>query len=119
VNVAFPGATQGAYTFSPSGSGATQVSALTNFRNGRYSVFQQAFGEPSQSQSNPNQGFFAQDEWRVRTSSTGLISNYLMERSGRARRRTLTSAVRPPPPIRGKFNSDSDCRFDIQETRMN
>src|SRR5262249_30673339 len=70
VNIAFPGATQGSYTFSPSGSGANQVSALTNFRNGRYSVFQQAFGEPSQFQSNPNLGFFAQDEWRVRPGLT-------------------------------------------------
>jgi outer membrane receptor protein involved in Fe transport len=43
---------------------------LTNFRNGRYSVFQQAFGEPSQFQSNPNFGVFAQDEWRVRPSLT-------------------------------------------------
>jgi Carboxypeptidase regulatory-like domain len=51
VNITFPGATQGVYTFSPSGSGANQVSTLTNFRNGRYSVFQQAFGEPSQLQS--------------------------------------------------------------------
>jgi Carboxypeptidase regulatory-like domain/TonB dependent receptor len=70
VNITFPGATQGAYTFSPSGSGVNQVSALTNFRNGRYSVFQQAFGEPSQFQSNPNFGVFAQDEWRVRPSLT-------------------------------------------------
>src|SRR5215510_5350154 len=70
VNITFPGATQGVYTFSPSGAGATQVSALTNFRNGRYSVFQQAFGEPSQFQSNPNFGVFAQDEWRIRPSLT-------------------------------------------------
>jgi len=70
VNITFPGATQGVYTFSPSGSGANQVSALTNFRNGRYSVFQQAFGEPAQIQSNPNLGLFAQDEWRVRPSLT-------------------------------------------------
>ena len=70
VNITFPGATQGAYTFSPSGSGANQVSALTNFRNGRYSVFQQAFGDPTQFQSNPNFGVFAQDEWRLRPGLT-------------------------------------------------
>src|SRR5262245_55712433 len=70
VNITFPGTTQGAYTFSPSGSPPNQVSALTNFRNGRYSVFQQAFGEPTQFQSNPNLGFFAQDEWRVRPGLT-------------------------------------------------
>src|SRR6266511_594305 len=70
VNINFPGATRGVYTFSPSGSGANQVSALTNFRNGRYSVFQQATGSPSQFQSNPNFGVFAQDEWRIRPSLT-------------------------------------------------
>src|SRR5499426_2617947 len=70
VNITFPGATEGVYTFSPSGGGANQVSALTNFRNGRYSVFQQAFGESSQFQSNPNFGVFAQDEWRIRPSLT-------------------------------------------------
>lgn len=70
VNITFPGATQGVYTFSPSGSPPNQVSALTNFRNGRYSTFQQAFGEPTQFQSNPNLGFFAQDEWRVRPGLT-------------------------------------------------
>jgi len=70
VNINFPGATRGVYTFSPSGSGANQVSALTNFRNGRYSVFQQATGSPAQFQSNPNFGVFAQDEWRIRPSLT-------------------------------------------------
>ncbi len=60
VNITFPGATQGAYTFS----------SLANFQAGRYAQFQQAFGEPAQFQSNPNLGFFAQDEWRVRPSLT-------------------------------------------------
>src|SRR5262245_13003941 len=60
VNIAFPGATQGTYTFS----------SLANFRAGRYAQFQQAFGEPSQFQSNPNFGVFAQDEWRLRPSLT-------------------------------------------------
>jgi carboxypeptidase family protein len=60
VNITFPGATQGAYTFS----------SLANFRAGRYAQFQQAFGEPSQFQSNPNFGVFAQDEWRIRPGLT-------------------------------------------------
>jgi hypothetical protein len=60
VNITFPGATQGAYTFS----------SLANFRAGRYAQFQQAFGEPAQFQSNPNFGAFAQDEWRLRPSLT-------------------------------------------------
>lgn len=60
INITFPGSTQGAYTFS----------SLANFRAGRYAQFQQAFGEPSQFQSNPNFGAFAQDEWRLRPSLT-------------------------------------------------
>jgi hypothetical protein len=60
INITFPGATQGAYTFS----------SLANFRAGRYAQFQQAFGEPSQFQSNPNFGVFAQDEWRLRPGLT-------------------------------------------------
>ena len=54
LTIAFPGALQGVYTFS----------SLTNFQRGAYVNFQQAFGPPSQFQSNPNLGVFAQDEWR-------------------------------------------------------
>lgn len=57
ANIAFPGAIQGVYTFSPSNNGA--VSALTNFLNGNYSQFQQAFGASDQKQRNPNIGLFA------------------------------------------------------------
>jgi carboxypeptidase family protein len=60
VNIAFPGATQGVYTFS----------SMANFQAGRYTQFQQAFGEPTQFQSNPNLGAFMQDEWRIRPSLT-------------------------------------------------
>jgi hypothetical protein len=55
VDVLFPGALQGVYTFS----------SLANFQAGRYITFQQAFGAPSQFQSNPNLGIFLQDEWRA------------------------------------------------------
>jgi hypothetical protein len=55
VNIVFPGAIQGIYNFT----------SLNNFLAGNYSTFQQAFGAPSQFQSNPNVGFFVQDEWRV------------------------------------------------------
>ena len=54
VNILFPGAVQGVYAFT----------SLSNFLSGTYSTFQQAFGAPSQFQSNPNIGFFAQDEWK-------------------------------------------------------
>jgi len=55
VDIEFPGALQGSYSFS----------SLANFILGRYSTFQQAFGATSQFQSNPNFGVFLQDEWRM------------------------------------------------------
>ncbi|MEK6285570.1 MAG: TonB-dependent receptor [Acidobacteriota bacterium] len=60
VNITFPGALQGAYTFS----------SLANLQASRYVTFQQTFGVPSLFQSNPNIGFFAQDEWRARPDLT-------------------------------------------------
>lgn len=60
VQIAFPGALQGVYAFS----------SVANFLAGRYSTFQQAFGEPNQFQSNPNFGLFAQDEWQPRSGLT-------------------------------------------------
>ncbi|HEX8369668.1 MAG TPA: TonB-dependent receptor [Pyrinomonadaceae bacterium] len=60
LNIGFPGAIQGVYTFTN----------LANFLTGNYSQFQQAFGEPSQKQKNPNFGLFAQDEWKPRRNLT-------------------------------------------------
>jgi hypothetical protein len=60
AHILFPGAFQGVYTFS----------TLQNFLDGRYVTFQQAFGEPSQAQSNPNAGLFVQDEWKPRADLT-------------------------------------------------
>ncbi|HKX31077.1 MAG TPA: carboxypeptidase regulatory-like domain-containing protein [Blastocatellia bacterium] len=60
VDITFPGALQGSYTFA----------SLANFRTGTYETYQQAFGEPRLSQSNPNLGLFAQDQWRVRPGLT-------------------------------------------------
>jgi hypothetical protein len=60
VNISFPGAIQGVYNFT----------SLANFLTGNYSTFQQAFGTPDQFQSNPNIGFFVQDEWRLRSNFT-------------------------------------------------
>lgn len=60
VNILFPGAFQGVYAFN----------SLNNFLTGNYFSYQQAFGAPSQLQSNPNVGVFIQDEWRVRRSLT-------------------------------------------------
>ena len=60
VNILFPGAVQGVYSFS----------SLNNFLTGNYLNYQQAFGVPNQVQSNPNVGMFVQDEWRVRPDLT-------------------------------------------------
>ncbi len=60
LTIAFPGALQGVYTFS----------SLANFQRGTYVNFQQAFGQPSQFQANPNLGVFAQDEWRPASGVT-------------------------------------------------
>ena len=54
VNIVFPGAIQGVYSFS----------SLANFLSGQYSTYQQAFGATSQFQSNNNLGLFVQDEWK-------------------------------------------------------
>lgn len=60
VDILFPGALQGVYSFS----------SLNNFLTGNYLNYQQAFGVPNQVQSNPNVGVFVQDEWRVSRSFT-------------------------------------------------
>ena len=60
VNILFPGALQGVYSFN----------SLATFLTGNYFSYQQAFGAPGQLQSNPNIGVFIQDEWRVRPDLT-------------------------------------------------
>lgn len=55
VRIAFPGALQGVYTFTN----------LDNFLAGRYSSFQQAFGNAETRQTNDNLGVFVEDEWRL------------------------------------------------------
>jgi carboxypeptidase family protein len=60
VDITFPGALAGSYTFT----------SLANFQRGVYAQFQQAFGQTSLPQSNPNVGVFVQDEWRPRADLT-------------------------------------------------
>jgi hypothetical protein len=60
LDIQFPSALPGTYTFS----------SLANLRAGVYTQFQQAFGGPGQTQSNPNVALFMQDEWRVADSVT-------------------------------------------------
>ena len=38
---------------------------MANFLAGNYNGFAQTFGDPVINQSNPNLGFYAQDEWRA------------------------------------------------------
>lgn len=60
LNIFFPGSFEGVYNFT----------SLNNFLAGNYSQYQQAFGRPSQFQSNPNFGVFVQDEWKPRQNLT-------------------------------------------------
>ena len=60
VTIAFPGLANGQYSFS----------SVANLQTRRYTTFQQAFGEFSILQANPNLGVFAQDEWHPRTGLT-------------------------------------------------
>ncbi len=55
LTITFPQSIRGSYAFSN----------LTNFLNGTYSTFTQTFGNPVVPQTNPNVGFYGQDEWQV------------------------------------------------------
>ena len=52
-------------TFPMSNRGSYSFSSLANFQNGIYSSFTQVFDNPVNHQTNPNVGFYAQDEWQV------------------------------------------------------
>jgi hypothetical protein len=58
--ITFPRSVRGSYTFS----------TLANFLTGNYSGFAQTFGNPVASQTNPNIGIFAQDEWHLGSKLT-------------------------------------------------
>jgi len=60
--ITFPRSSRGSYTF-PS---------LPAFLTGAYSGFTQTFGDPVVSQTNPNVGLYAQDEW---SAGSGLTLN--------------------------------------------
>jgi carboxypeptidase family protein/TonB-dependent receptor-like protein len=57
-------------TYPRSFRGNYSFSTLENFLSGTYSGFTQTFGDPVVSQTNPNIGMYAQDEWRVGSSLT-------------------------------------------------
>jgi TonB-dependent receptor-like protein len=52
-------------TYPRSSRGSYAFSSLGNFLAGNYSGFTQTFGDPMVSQTNPNIGVYAQDEWKV------------------------------------------------------
>jgi hypothetical protein len=58
--ITYPRSARGSYTFT----------SLATFLSGNYSGFTQTFGDPVVSQTNPNLGMYAQDEWRVGTALT-------------------------------------------------
>lgn len=62
TKITFPRSLRGSYAFS----------SLANFRQGIYNNagFTQTFGNSVVPQTNPNAGFYIQDEWRVRPSLT-------------------------------------------------
>ncbi len=57
-------------TYPRSFRGSYSFSSLANFLVGNYSGFTQTFGNPVVSQTNPNIGMYAQDEWRVGSDLT-------------------------------------------------
>ena len=57
-------------TYPRSFRGNYAFSSMANFLAGNYSGFTQTFGDPIVSQTNPNVGMYAQDEWRVGSSLT-------------------------------------------------
>jgi hypothetical protein len=52
-------------TYPRSFRGNYSFSSLANFLAGHYSGFTQTFGDPVVTQTNPNVGMYAQDEWKV------------------------------------------------------
>ncbi len=57
-------------TYPRSFRGSYSFSSLANFLTGNYSGFTQTFGDPVVSQTNPNVGLYAQDEWRIGSNLT-------------------------------------------------
>jgi Outer membrane receptor proteins, mostly Fe transport len=59
-------------TFPQSARGSYSFSSLANFQKGIYnnSGFTQSFGNPVVPQTNPNAGFYFQDEWKVNSHLT-------------------------------------------------
>lgn len=57
-------------TFLRTFRGSYSFSSLANFLAGTYNSYSQTFGNPVVNQTNPNVGFYAQDEWRASSRLT-------------------------------------------------
>jgi hypothetical protein len=57
-------------TFLRTFRGSYSFSSLANFASGSYNGYAQTFGNPVVSQTNPNVGLYAQDEWRAGSDLT-------------------------------------------------
>ncbi len=74
--ITFPMSIRGAYTFGASsvtaGGVTTNYTALQNFQRGVYNTqgYTQNFGNPVVEQTNPNVGFYAQDEYKISPAFT-------------------------------------------------
>ena len=121
LTITFPRASQGSYSFS----------SLANFLAGTYNSpgFTQTFGTTAVAQTNPNAGFYVQDEWHAGshvTVNAGLrydlqflrplpptrtISRLASASSGRQGRRAVRSCARVPAA------SSIACRSARSRTR--
>lgn len=60
VTITYPQSIRGSYSFA----------SLASFLTGNYSTFTQTFGNPVVPQTNPNIGFYVQDQWQVSSRLT-------------------------------------------------
>jgi TonB dependent receptor len=66
LTITYPRSIQGSYSFSSLNAQPTPpATTVCNFLNSCYTTFAQTYGKPVISQTNPNVGFYAQDEWHL------------------------------------------------------
>ncbi len=82
-------------TYPRSSRGSYAFSSLAGFLSGNYSGFTQTFGDPVVSQTNPNIGMYAQDEWRVGSALTLNLGPAVRPPVPRHRSRRITNNVSP------------------------
>jgi hypothetical protein len=70
LTITYPRSIRGSYSFSSLNTQPAPPATPCNFLNGCYTTYTQTFGDPIISQTNPNVGFYAQDEWHVNSRLT-------------------------------------------------